>query len=361
MKVANFSAPSKVCAVVLDEMTIKEGVSYNPSRDEVEGYEDFGYLGRTAFIANHAIVFLVRGLHDKWKQPVGYFLSSGTMKGHTMATLLKDCISKVENCGLTVKVIISDQGSNNRNMFETVIGITEQEPHFMHSGHKVYVLYDPPHLVKNVRNNLKKHGFNVDGNMVQWKHIQDFYRADSRLPIRMAPKLTYKHIELPPFAPLSVKLATQVLSHSVAAGITTMVSLGALPEDAQHTAVFVERMDRMFNAFNSQTLTSSAPMRHGLSDSSQHVPFLVECNEWLSKVASLGSRKLPCISGWRMAINCVLQLWSELRDEHHFKFLLTNRLNQDCLENVFSVIRGKGGQRDNPDPLQFRTASRQVK
>ena len=56
MKVANCSAPSKVCAVVLDEMTIKEGVSYNPSRDEVEGYEDFGYLGRTAFIANHAIV-----------------------------------------------------------------------------------------------------------------------------------------------------------------------------------------------------------------------------------------------------------------------------------------------------------------
>ena len=74
MKVANFSAPSKVCAVVLDEMTIKEGVSYNPSRDEVEGCEDFGYLGKTAFIANRAIVFLVRGLHNKWKQPVGYFL-----------------------------------------------------------------------------------------------------------------------------------------------------------------------------------------------------------------------------------------------------------------------------------------------
>ena len=95
MKVANCSAPSKVCAVVLDEMTIKEGVSYNPSRDEVEGYEDFGYLGRTAFIANHAIVFLLRGLHNKWKQPVGYFLSNGTMNGHTMATLLKDCISIV--------------------------------------------------------------------------------------------------------------------------------------------------------------------------------------------------------------------------------------------------------------------------
>ena len=118
--------------------------------------------------------------------------------------------------------------------------------YFMHIGHKMYVFSDPPHLVKNVRNNLKKHGFNVDGNLVQWKHIEDFYLADSKLPIRMAPKLTHKHIELPPFSPLSVKLATQVLSDSVAAGITTMVSLGALPEDAQHTAVFVGLMDRMF-------------------------------------------------------------------------------------------------------------------
>ena len=45
----------------------------------------------------------------------------------------------------------------------------------MHSGHKVYVLYDSPHLVKNVRNNLKKHSFNMDGNLVQWKNIEDFY------------------------------------------------------------------------------------------------------------------------------------------------------------------------------------------
>ena len=71
------------------------------------------------------------------------------------------------------------------------------------------VLCDPPHLMKNVRNNLRKHGFNVDGNLVQWKHIEDFYHADSKLPIRMAPKLMHKHIELPPFAQLNVNLATK--------------------------------------------------------------------------------------------------------------------------------------------------------
>ena len=73
-------------------------------------------------------------------------------------------------------------------------------------------------------------------------------------------------------------------------------------QNVQHTAVFVEQMDRMFNAFNSQTLTSCAPMQHGFRDSSQHVLFLAECNEWLSKVTYVGSRKLPCmsnLSGWQ--------------------------------------------------------------
>ena len=40
--------------------------------------------------------------------------------------------------------------------------------------------------------------------------------------------------------------------------------------------------------------------------------------------------------------------------------LCTNRLNQDCVENMFSIVRGKGGHRDNPDPKEFRLAFRQV-
>ena len=354
------SQSSKACALILDEMSIKESVSYDRHRDEVEGYEDFGNLGRTRFIANHAIVFLVRGMCEKWKQPLGYFLTSGTMSGSIMGTLLKDCITKVEACGLSVKVVISDQGSNNQNMFQTVLGATVDSPHFEHNGHRVYTLYDPPHLLKSVRNNLKNKGFCYDGDLLQWQHIRKFSEADAKLPIRMAPKLTPKHINVPPFAHLSVKLATQVLSHSVAAGITTMVSLGALPKEAQHTANFVERMDRLFNSFNSKTSTSSTAMRHAISDRSQHFPFLVECRDWLADLMPLGGRQLPCIKGWQMAINCLLQLWPELRDDYGFSFLLTNRLNQDCVENVFSVIRGKGGQRDRPDPQQFRTAFRQV-
>ena len=59
------------------------------------------------------------------------------------------------------------------------------------------------------------------------------------------------------FSKLSVKLATQVLSHSVAAGITTLVSLGAFQERAMPTAVFLEKMDELSNVFSSSRFTSS--------------------------------------------------------------------------------------------------------
>ena len=57
---------------------------------------------------------------------------------------------------------------------------------------------------------------------VQWRFVTEFYYFDKANAIRMAPKLQDKHINLPPFASMRVNLAAQILSHSVAAGISTL-------------------------------------------------------------------------------------------------------------------------------------------
>ena len=225
-------------------------------------------------------------------------------------------------------------------------------------------MYDPPHLLKSLRNNLKKHGFavkdNDDENNVKLDVIVRLYEQDSSLPIRMIPKVTRKHIELPGFSHLRVKYATQVLSHSVAAAITTYVSLGIFDQEDIHTAEFVEQMDKLFNCFNSTGPTGTQKYRYAISQSSDHLVFLDEAYHWLENVRCLGSRQPPSLKGWNMAINALRLLWEDLRLNHGFKFLYTNRLNQDCIENLFSIIRGKGGQLDNPDSCQFRASLRQV-
>ena len=155
---------------------------------------------------------------------------------------------------------------------------------------------------------------------------------------------------------MCVNLAAQVLSHSVAAGISFLVTCKELPEEAIHTAHFVEHFDNSFNTFNSRSLRSSQKLGHAFNDSSGHHAFLRESLILLDKVKRLDGKELPCIQGWKININALLGLWHYLKSEKNFKFILTNRLNQDCVENLFCIIRGRGGHRDNPDSQQLKRA-----
>ena len=71
IKTQTMKVDAKLCAIIMDEMSIRESIAYNAGRDEVEGFEDYGMSGKTTYVANHALVFMVRGLTVKWKQPIG--------------------------------------------------------------------------------------------------------------------------------------------------------------------------------------------------------------------------------------------------------------------------------------------------
>ena len=165
----------------------------------------------------------------------------------------------------------------------------------MHGNKQVFVFYDPPHLLKNVRNNLKKADLRVGEKIVSWQHIVDFYNIDKMQMIQMAPKLKERHIELPPFSAMRVNLAAQVLSHSVAAGISFLVTAKELPEGAIETAKFVENFDALFNTFNSQKLKSSQRHGNAFRDSSSHHAFLKDSLKFLDSIKTLGDIVLPCI------------------------------------------------------------------
>ena len=49
-------------------------------------------------------------------------------------------------------------GTNNRLALKKLLN--GETSHFKHLGNIIHIVYDPPHLLKNIRNNLKKSGFN---------------------------------------------------------------------------------------------------------------------------------------------------------------------------------------------------------
>jgi hypothetical protein len=127
---------------------------------------------------------------------------------------------------ILTKIIISDQGSN---FLETMnsLGGTIDKPNFIFQGEdglkKNYMMYDPPQLIKSVRNTLRNCNSieYLGGKRASWEFIEQFYNSDKTKSLRIASKLTDKHLNPNNWERMRVSLAVQVLSESVAVGIST--------------------------------------------------------------------------------------------------------------------------------------------
>ena len=111
-----------------------------------------------------------------WKQPctyMGYPLVNESCPVHTLEDLIKEAIDKLDGIGLNVVVIISDMGSDFYSS-SLRLKVTADKPWFVHNGKTVYLMLDPPHLLKCIRNNLMNNTFTFGQYSACWKDIEDF-------------------------------------------------------------------------------------------------------------------------------------------------------------------------------------------
>lgn len=66
------------------------------------------------------------------------------------------------------------------------------------------------------------------------------------------------------------------------------------------------------------------------------------------------------MEGWQITIHSLLELYNHLKTKYDFNFILTRRLNQDCLENFFGSVRQQHGNAVNPTPIQFCRAFKKL-
>ena len=101
-------------------------------------------------------------------------LTSGPVNKDKLNVLVNLCLEKLEETGLTVKVIVCDQGANNRACYDK-LKISISKPYMMFKNQKICCMYDPPHLIKSIRNNFIQHGFIVNEEEVLWNYVVRFY------------------------------------------------------------------------------------------------------------------------------------------------------------------------------------------
>ena len=316
--------------------------------------------------------------------------------------MLFDLIDRLHNIGLIPKVVICDQGGPNRGLFRS-LQLSHQrksKTYIIRNKSKIHFSWDYPHLLKSVRNMLLKHVVRVNRRKVDFKYVREVYELE-KYQLCRSTKLTSRHMNPNSLEKMKVSYATQTLSGSVAGAVSTYASLRyQMDNDLQRfqeagsTAKFIKDMNGIFDIFDNSTKDGALKKgsEHLKKLKSFYLPMfqsleLVNPPKRVAKSSSATSKSkhanskkrkgstrknnskgnkalkkkketkyvLPCINGWKFNIISLIEIWRDLNSNYKFEHLIQNRLNQDCIENYFSIIRGSNGSNDNPTSARFQT------
>lgn len=361
IRCAEMNAKERECVLIWDELSIKKWLEYNSKKDMVEGFVDLGEEGRSAAAANHALVFMMRGRQYNWRQPISYYLASNSVAGDVLVPIILKVLDFIESAGFIVKSKVCDLGKPNERAVK-LLGITPERPYIERFGRKIFFNYDPPHLIKCLRNNMLNHDFNVGGEIASFKAIIELYEKEKNLPAKSAPKLTERHIYPDNFFRMKVAPAAQVISNSVSAALLAGKFAPVDPLQNEHcvpTANFLKKANDLFDCLNSRSPKDPNPLRRPLSEYNKEVvTYLKSSLDYIKtwKLMPKNGKSVPnpaCFKGFYLTVNSVLMQWEDMK-LNGAKYLLTSRLNQDPLENLFAVLRSRSGHCPNPTARQLR-------
>lgn len=254
-----------MCSLVFDEIHIRQQICWSFHQMKYIGYANVGQKPgeEENTIAKQAIVFLLNGIDVNFGFPVSYYFISELDK-NARKKLVSETIAAVTRCGIKITNLTFDGHSANVPACELLgaeLGINLKNPNqtlkpfFLNpiSKEKIYIILDPCHMEKLVRNRCPAWGFFLDcnGNQIEWRFIQALHEYSCSNDFRTH-KLTKKHMQWQRNS-MNVRLAVETFSESVASSIEFLMEQD-IPEfqGARPTIDFIRRMNTLFDIFNSR-------------------------------------------------------------------------------------------------------------
>lgn len=362
-KLQNLPDMAKNCLICMDEISLKTNLYFNKSSGQIIGLEDYGNY-KTRLPANFALVVMARGITHHYTHLLGYFFVNSACSAKILKQIVLNCVKELIRVEMKPRLVISDQGGNFIGL-NKLLGVSTASPYFYVQNLKIFYMYDTPHLLKSLWRNFIKYQITFDNaKNANWKDIKDFYLWDKDRQFKLAPKLSDGHIFPNNFQKMRVKFAAQTLSATVACGIYTSASIRATSSTAIDTAELIEKIDKLFDLFNSSKFKEAKRFRRPFFANAEQLAFLEEMTNFLENISfheNVNSvnknvtKKIKFLKGWLQNISVLKLLYNELKADG-VTFLLTRNLNQDCLENSFGVLRKRGGNTTLLSPFQFASA-----
>lgn len=113
----------KLCVLLFDEIALTPHLDYNRRGDKITGFVDNGEKTMKK-IADHALVFMIKGIFYNYKQAVAYSFCAGSTPKDELVSQIKKVIRKLQSTGFIVVGTICDQGCANVSAINYLINET---------------------------------------------------------------------------------------------------------------------------------------------------------------------------------------------------------------------------------------------
>ncbi|PIK36055.1 hypothetical protein BSL78_27120 [Apostichopus japonicus] len=380
----------KYVALLMDEMKISSGLAFSRSTGRLIGFCDIGSISSEMedfekrctsdktepVLASHVLLFMARGITTSLKFPVAYY-ATASLKASQLHEMTYEVITALKLMDLTVLCLVSDGAASNRRLYQNLggKGKTELSPaHFCWNWfgdeEKIFFICDVPHLLKTLRNNMENSNWSrktrnlvFRGQKIQWTDLISFMEWDqgrhrTTPGLRFAPKLTHEHLYLTPGLRMKVRLAAQVMSNTVANGLELMKR-----KELGSAILFLRKVNKFFDCLNVARLDQGTRSRNEnlkpyTSEDDPRFEWLLKdflgfLTEWATEgetIEGLTKKEKAqlCISrqtiaGVYITVHSFTEIARKLLRLEGVRYVLSDKLNQDPIEEFFGKQRGQGG------------------
>ncbi|KAM7281110.1 uncharacterized protein ISCGN_006467 [Ixodes scapularis] len=345
-------------------MQIKQSLQYNKQQDVFVGQVDLGpFTEKTKqpILANSLLCFLMNGLSIPYRTPVAYFFTKG-LTGTELAKLLLHVLGKVEDAGLKVLRIVTDNNRVNVNAMRQLCGglLTHHILHPNDPERILFLSFDFVHILKNIRSQFLERNFGKD-NEIKSLYLKKLYELQREAAVKPVRFLSRKHLFPSNIEKMNAKRAVQLFSPEVTGVLKRLQEPAGhtsdlLYADAGPTIFFMDSVYRWFILHDTSNCTQHIHQRYPDVRQYDHPddprlewlefsfpPYLEQIKSTASPSQFLTTETYKALLLTTYStVACVQHLLTK----EEFGFVLTRKFSSDAIESLFGSLRRSQGCND---------------
>jgi hypothetical protein len=356
-----FSPNYRRGVLVFDRMSLIEGI------EEYQG-ESFGYdtmKNDKKTKASEGLVGLFAGTIIRLKQIIGYHLTEKSVDSAKFKKFLFELLWALEGNGIFVDGLVMDIGHENLGLLNA-LGISlkiDDEAFFIthpcDPERKLWIVIDSVHEFKNIGNHFRTKDaeipqyyvekYNLSSKFAKSSDIKKIQGMQKKMSFKAAPKLNENICKPGQFEKMRVNTHTRFFSSDISSTLEFLLEDDL--EDAEKFLSmpiddFLESAKKNSTVFFVSVINrwiSTLKNRHEFNLQENSIDevksFLRECCEIFHEI-KIGPTKLRCLIAAEKTTKSILDIMEYYQSLGVEKFCAAN-FTQDCLENVYSVVRSK--------------------